>query len=493
MFARTAPTFQSLLINHYERLGLKLALPAGLAQGVEEAKPNDDSELVFRYSDFSDAQIKAAYRRRALQCHPDVAVDHEKVSAESEFRRVSESFAILQDATRRKEIDETLQKHFEQRITKQHGGQVVYHARKAIHKSTAAPLYAYPSGRANHAEKVAQHAKRAGVKVPFGSQETFTEGKSWKDVDNNIWSSNPVGTGVPAYEHYLKGVELEENQSVSSYTSMWVKSTELQSPRSQPKSASATSSRRKATSAKAQSAPFLRKDADQAFKTAFDGKSWDEVLFQMRYQSRYGNSSKTIVQPDIDHKPEGQASTNSTHYKLQSPGLRGAEAMRVDNEILRSRIDNYQKQGGSSNNLRNANAQRDVTITDKSSNAVAQAHSIRTSPIYSKMAEYANAAYLRQELASTWEPKSVADGGPIHFPHVAAEQKVEGNVSADPTLLRRSTLAAFNKHRQQAFGMRYRHLTRGTETRNEALLHLKRQKEEIGYNDGQLYSYHRPY
>lgn len=57
------------------------------------------------------ADIKAAYRRRALQCHPDVVSEGTKKSAaEAEFRLVSESFQVLSDPSQRATLDEALLK-----------------------------------------------------------------------------------------------------------------------------------------------------------------------------------------------------------------------------------------------------------------------------------------------------------------------------------------------------------------------------------------------
>lgn len=68
-------------VNHYQRLGL---VPG---------------------SSLTDVDIKAAYRRKVLACHPDIVPDEEKHAAEAEFRRVSESYAVLMDPTRRATID----------------------------------------------------------------------------------------------------------------------------------------------------------------------------------------------------------------------------------------------------------------------------------------------------------------------------------------------------------------------------------------------------
>lgn len=43
----------------------------------------------------TSAEIKSAYRQRALECHPDVVPLGQKAAAEAEFRRASEAYAIL--------------------------------------------------------------------------------------------------------------------------------------------------------------------------------------------------------------------------------------------------------------------------------------------------------------------------------------------------------------------------------------------------------------
>ena len=45
----------------------------------------------------SQKEIKNAFRRRALECHPDQAEEGKKEEAQQEFRRVREAFEILSD------------------------------------------------------------------------------------------------------------------------------------------------------------------------------------------------------------------------------------------------------------------------------------------------------------------------------------------------------------------------------------------------------------
>jgi curved DNA-binding protein CbpA len=53
----------------------------------------------------TDDELKQAYRRKALQCHPDVHPKESKAAAEAEFRRISESYEFLLDAKRREKYN----------------------------------------------------------------------------------------------------------------------------------------------------------------------------------------------------------------------------------------------------------------------------------------------------------------------------------------------------------------------------------------------------
>lgn len=55
-------------------------------------------------------QIKSAYRKLALKCHPDKqanASESEKAAAATKFQQVGYSYSILSEVTRRKRYDDT--------------------------------------------------------------------------------------------------------------------------------------------------------------------------------------------------------------------------------------------------------------------------------------------------------------------------------------------------------------------------------------------------
>lgn len=57
--------------------------------------------------DASQEEIKAAFRERALECHPDRADDGERAAAKEEFVRVREAFEVLSDPEARAAYDES--------------------------------------------------------------------------------------------------------------------------------------------------------------------------------------------------------------------------------------------------------------------------------------------------------------------------------------------------------------------------------------------------
>jgi curved DNA-binding protein CbpA len=69
----------------------------------------------------SSAEIKAAYRKRALECHPDVVSVSEKAAAEAEFRRVSEAYAVLSNALERVAYDARAKQETEKKMQEKSG------------------------------------------------------------------------------------------------------------------------------------------------------------------------------------------------------------------------------------------------------------------------------------------------------------------------------------------------------------------------------------
>lgn len=59
-------------------------------------------------ADANAADIKAAYRKKALQCHPDMVSADQRSFAEADFRRVAEAYSVLGDAKQRAEYDKGL-------------------------------------------------------------------------------------------------------------------------------------------------------------------------------------------------------------------------------------------------------------------------------------------------------------------------------------------------------------------------------------------------
>jgi hypothetical protein len=53
----------------------------------------------------SQDEIKAAFRERALECHPDRAPEGEEAAAKEEFQRVRKAFELLSDPQKRAKYD----------------------------------------------------------------------------------------------------------------------------------------------------------------------------------------------------------------------------------------------------------------------------------------------------------------------------------------------------------------------------------------------------
>lgn len=65
----------------------------------------------------TDAEIKKAYRKLAMKYHPDHAKDDK--SAEDKFKKISEAYAVLSDAEKRKQYDTFGSSGFQQRFSQE--------------------------------------------------------------------------------------------------------------------------------------------------------------------------------------------------------------------------------------------------------------------------------------------------------------------------------------------------------------------------------------
>ncbi|KAI0255928.1 DnaJ domain-containing protein [Lactifluus subvellereus] len=62
-------------------------------------------EILGIQKDATDDQIRKAYRRLALQTHPDRVPPEQKLTAEDEFRKVNNAYEVLIDPTKRQAYD----------------------------------------------------------------------------------------------------------------------------------------------------------------------------------------------------------------------------------------------------------------------------------------------------------------------------------------------------------------------------------------------------
>lgn len=169
------------VVDYYQRLGIN----AG-------ATPGD---------------IKAAYRKRALECHPDVVPVSQKSAAEAEFRRVSEAYAILKNSE---------------------------------NVSVVAPV-----------------AKREETTRNHSGQQTRSSGGS---------SSTPTQSGDEDVRWRAARTFQQQKKS-----------------------------------------PFVRKDADRLFRDAFDGKTLDDIMFQVGVRERRASKRRLaiVAEDNASKEPAG--------------------------------------------------------------------------------------------------------------------------------------------------------------------------------------------
>ena len=59
-----------------------------------QAAERAQKDLVLAKKNAAQKEIKSAYRKLALECHPDKVPENEKEEAEAKFVKVSEAYAV---------------------------------------------------------------------------------------------------------------------------------------------------------------------------------------------------------------------------------------------------------------------------------------------------------------------------------------------------------------------------------------------------------------
>jgi len=77
------------------------------------AKTKDYYDMLGVSKKASQAEIKKAYRKKALKWHPDKHKDKEKKKAEEKFKKINEAYEILSDPEKRKLYDQFGQQAFQ--------------------------------------------------------------------------------------------------------------------------------------------------------------------------------------------------------------------------------------------------------------------------------------------------------------------------------------------------------------------------------------------
>ncbi|EDQ86694.1 uncharacterized protein MONBRDRAFT_28007 [Monosiga brevicollis MX1] len=72
---------------------------------LKKSKRKDYYKLLSVAKDASDSDIKRAYKKAALRCHPDRVPPEEKDQAEAKFKEIGEAYAILSDPQKKHRYD----------------------------------------------------------------------------------------------------------------------------------------------------------------------------------------------------------------------------------------------------------------------------------------------------------------------------------------------------------------------------------------------------
>eukprot|EP00730_Choanoeca_flexa_P015999 TRINITY_DN7476_c0_g2_i1.p1 TRINITY_DN7476_c0_g2~~TRINITY_DN7476_c0_g2_i1.p1 ORF type:complete len:527 (+),score=172.59 TRINITY_DN7476_c0_g2_i1:87-1583(+) len=72
---------------------------------LKKSKRKDYYKLLGCPKDASDYDIKKAYKKAALRCHPDRVPEEEKEEAEAKFKEIGEAYAVLSDPQKKRRYD----------------------------------------------------------------------------------------------------------------------------------------------------------------------------------------------------------------------------------------------------------------------------------------------------------------------------------------------------------------------------------------------------
>eukprot|EP00758_Cryptobia_borreli_P009534 Tbor_TRINITY_DN5489_c3_g1::TRINITY_DN5489_c3_g1_i1::g.24474::m.24474 len=315
-----AIVFSSSVVNHYARLGI-------------------DNEAALT---ISPEEIKIAYRKMALLTHPDVNSSgasqlspSQRAAVETKFRLVSESYLILRDVARREELDDALgvSKARRQRLALDAATTPLRRPPREPKEQPFAKFKKSNSVPFNSPLREATQGIQAGFQQFYEDEENFSGPRPKKPF--SAFTSDWVSPGTNSPPAADMSSELSKIiRNIQHDTKKYEYSEKEKENQEPPTNAQETnrkvdpnySTAKMKTFTHLQEADqrenihfgvrrkFLRKDADRAFKEAFDGKSYSEVLFkiklvQMKKEASVGKkSSEESV--DTNDKDSSANTTN---------------------------------------------------------------------------------------------------------------------------------------------------------------------------------------
>merc|ERR1712093_729556 len=73
--------------------------------GKANMRTRDFYQVLGVGKDASEDEIRKAYKKKAVKCHPDKVAEKERPKAEEEFKLLAEAYSVLSDAEKRKLYD----------------------------------------------------------------------------------------------------------------------------------------------------------------------------------------------------------------------------------------------------------------------------------------------------------------------------------------------------------------------------------------------------